>query len=56
MTSTDTSNYVELKNSIHRLPSGSKVIRPTNPNRWIKLTLAIRQKKPLPDLSDLTVC
>ena len=55
MTSADTSKYVELKNSIHRLPSGSKVLRPTNPNRWIKLTLAIRQRKPLPDLSALNM-
>jgi kumamolisin len=49
------STYVELKNSSHHLPAGSKVLRPTNPNKWIKLTLALRPRSPLPDLSSLNM-
>ena len=45
--------YVDLKNSTHRLPAGCKVVRPTNPHRSIRLTLAIRTRAPLPDLSAL---
>ncbi|HEY3755516.1 MAG TPA: S53 family peptidase [Opitutaceae bacterium] len=43
----------ELQNSVHRLPSGSTAVRRTNPNQWLKLTLAVRTKQPLPDLSKL---
>jgi len=53
MPSTGAANYVELKNSVHRLPAGSKVIRPTNPHRWLKLTLAVRPRNSLPSLSAL---
>ncbi len=44
---------VELKNSYHRLPAGSKVLRATNPHRWLKLTVAVKPKQPLPNLSAL---
>lgn len=44
---------VELAGSYHRLPSGSKVLRATNPNRWLKLTVAVRTKQPLPSLAKL---
>ena len=42
-----------LANSLHHLPPGSVAKRRTNPNRWIELTLGVRRRKPLPDLSAL---
>jgi kumamolisin len=48
-----TTNMVELPNSIHQLPTGSKAIRKTSGQRWIELTLGVKRAAPLPDLSDL---
>ena len=42
-----------LANSLHHLPPGSVAKRRTNPNRWLALTLGVRRRKPLPDLSAL---
>ncbi len=54
MTSTKTSTkMVELPNSFHQLPTGSKAIRRTSGQRWVELTLGVRRKKQLPDLSKL---
>ena len=44
---------VALSNSAHPLPPGSKAIRKTNPNQWVELTLGVRRKADLPDLSAL---
>jgi hypothetical protein len=40
-----------LSNSMHHLPAGSVAKQRTNPNRWIELTLGVRRRKELPDLS-----
>jgi kumamolisin len=42
-----------LANSMHHLPAGSVAKQRTNPNRWIELTLGVRRRKELPDLSAL---
>jgi len=42
-----------LTGSIHSLPPGSKAVRRTNPSRWIDLTLGVKRKAELPDLSAL---
>jgi kumamolisin len=42
-----------LSNSVHHLPSGSVAKQRTNPNRWIELTVGVRRKKDVPDLSAL---
>lgn len=44
---------VELRDSAHHLPAGAKALRATKPGKWIRLTLAIRPKDALPDLSGL---
>ncbi|HEY2661597.1 MAG TPA: S53 family serine peptidase [Caulobacteraceae bacterium] len=44
---------VALANSAHPIPPGSKAIRKTNPNQWIELTLGVRRRAVLPDLSAL---
>jgi kumamolisin len=42
-----------LANSLHHLPPGSVAKRKTNPNKWIELTVGVRRRQPLPDLSAL---
>jgi kumamolisin len=42
-----------LANSLHHLPPGSVAKRRTNPNRWLELTVGVRRRKQLPDLSAL---
>jgi kumamolisin len=42
-----------LAGSEHALPPGSKAVRKTNPNHWIDLTLGVRRRADLPDLSAL---
>jgi kumamolisin len=44
---------VELTNSRHQIPAGSKAVRRTNGRRWLELTLGIRRAKALPDLAAL---
>jgi kumamolisin len=53
MSQVSSSNMVELKNSIHQIPAGSKGLRPTNGQRWLELTLGLHRKKALPALSAL---
>ena len=43
---------VELRNSFHHLPPGSKAARRTNGQRWLELTVGVRRLEKLPDLSD----
>jgi len=43
----------ELANSVHQLPHGATAMRKTNLHHWIELTLGVRRKKELPDLSKL---
>lgn len=43
----------QLPNTQHHLPPGSVMLRQTNPNQRIELTLGVRRKKNLPDLSAL---
>jgi kumamolisin len=45
-------NRIELPNSFHHLPPGSKAIRKTNGQRWLELTLGVRRLQRLPELSD----
>ena len=47
------SNTVELPNSVHQLPTGSKAMRRTSEQRWIELTVGVRRSQQLPDLSSL---
>jgi len=42
-----------LANSLHHLPPGSVAKQRTNPNRWLELTVGVRRRKQLPDLSAL---
>lgn len=44
---------VELPNSSHHLPVGSKALRRTPGQRWLELTLGVKRGKTLPGLSDL---
>ena len=48
-----TANRRVLANSLHHLPPGSVAKRRTNPNRWLELTVGVRRRKQLPDLSAL---
>jgi kumamolisin len=41
---------VELKNSNHQIPAGSKALRQSNGLRWLELTLGVRRNKALPGL------
>jgi kumamolisin len=47
------SNAVELPNSVHQLPTGSRALRRTSEQRWIELTVGVRRSQQLPDLSGL---
>lgn len=42
-----------LAGSLHHLPPGSVAKQRTNPNRWLELTVGVRRRKDLPDLSAL---
>ena len=42
---------VELHNSFHHLPPGSRAARRTNGQRWLELTVGVKRLKVLPDLS-----
>ena len=53
MSPSATPHMVELPNSVHQLPTGSKAMRRTNGQRWIELTLGVKRSADLPDLSDL---
>src|SRR5581483_11876724 len=53
MSPSATAHMVELPNSVHQLPTGSKAMRRTNGQRWIELTLGVKRSADLPDLSDL---
>jgi kumamolisin len=53
MSAISSSKMVELKNSSHQIPAGSKALRRTNGQRWLELTVGIRRKKALPGLSAL---
>jgi len=44
---------VELKNSHHQIPTGSKALRQSNGQRWLELTLGVRRQKALPGLGAL---
>lgn len=44
---------VELANSQHQLPHGSRATRRTNPHKWIELTLGVKRRQDLPSLADL---
>ena len=48
-----TANRRALANSLHHLPPGSVAKQRTNPNRWLELTVGVRRRKQLPDLSAL---
>jgi len=43
----------ELANSLHHLPTGSIAKRRTNPHQWLELTVGVRRRQDLPDLSAL---
>jgi len=43
----------ELANSLHHLPTGSIAKRRTNPHQWLELTVGVRRREDLPDLSAL---
>jgi kumamolisin len=47
------SKFVELPDSSHQLPTGSKAVRKTSGQRWLELTLGVRRRKRVPDLSNL---
>jgi kumamolisin len=44
---------IELQNSNHAIPPSAKAVRRTDPNQWIDVTLGVRRKADLPDLSNL---
>jgi kumamolisin len=46
-------HLVPLEGSIHPIPPGAKAVRRTNANRWIDLTLGVKRRADLPDLSAL---
>ncbi len=46
-------HFVELPNSIHRLPAGAKALRRTPGQRWLELTLGVSRRKAVPDLTQL---
>ena len=41
----------ELPDSLHHLPPGSVAKRKTNPNQWLEITVGVRRRQQLPDLS-----
>lgn len=43
----------ELANSVHQIPHTARALRRTKGHQWLELTLAIRRKAVLPDLSEL---
>lgn len=53
MSASHSQTFVELANSNHQVPHGSQAKRRTNPNQWLELTLGVRRKQDLPDLSRL---
>ena len=50
MSPSSSSHMVELKNSNHQIPAGSKALRQSNGLRWLELTLGVRRNKALPGL------
>jgi kumamolisin len=51
MAATGKSKMIELLNSAHHLPPGARAMRQTNDHQWLEITLGVRRKKDLPDLS-----
>ena len=51
----DATKFTALKSSFHPLPVGAKAIRRTNPRQWLKVTLAVKPVKPLPNLSNMNM-
>ena len=51
MATSDPGPRTEIPHSTHPAPAGSKALRPTNPAAQIQLTLGVKRKKDLPDLS-----
>src|SRR6185503_500619 len=43
--------HVVLKGSARQVRPGAKVLGTAGPDEWIEVTLKLRRKKPLPDLS-----
>jgi len=50
---TSAAHRVALPSSEHRIPVGSTALRQTSGGKWIELTIGVKPKKPLPDLSAL---
>jgi kumamolisin len=48
-----TPKMVELPNSVHQLPVGSKAVHRTSGQKWLELTVGVRRSRELPDLSSL---
>src|ERR1700722_14218225 len=48
-----TPKMVELPNSVHQLPVGSKAVHRTSGQKWLGLTVGVRRSRELPDLSSL---
>ena len=46
-------NRRPLAESLHHLPPGSVAQRRTNPHQWLELTVGVRRRQDLPDLSAL---
>lgn len=44
---------IELPNSVHYIPAGAAAAQRTNSNRFIHVTLGVRRRKDLPDLTSL---
>ena len=44
-------NRVKIVGSEHHLPAGSVAQKRTNPNQWLEVTIGVRRKQVLPDLS-----
>lgn len=47
------SDRVQLANSAHRIPPNAKALRKTSASKWIEVTLGVRRRTDLPDLSAL---
>jgi kumamolisin len=53
MSPISSAHSIDLANSKHQIPAGSKALRRTNGRRWLELTLGVRRQQQLPDLSTL---
>jgi kumamolisin len=46
---------IELPNSVHAIPATAKAVGKTNPKQWLEITVGVRRREDLPNLSSINL-